>query len=54
MGILGEPDTELVDILGEIEEIQQTARRPIRAGAMGREIYERRDHWSSCPLTAVI
>jgi Xaa-Pro aminopeptidase len=40
MGIFGEPDSELVDILGEIEEIQQTARRPIRAGALGREIYE--------------
>jgi Xaa-Pro aminopeptidase len=40
MGILGEPDAELVDILGGIEEIQQTARQPIRSGTLGREIYE--------------
>ena len=26
MGILGEPDAELVDLLGVIEEIQQRAR----------------------------
>jgi Xaa-Pro aminopeptidase len=39
MAILGEPDSELVDLLGAIEEVQQAARRPIRAGAIGREIY---------------
>ncbi len=39
MAILGEPDAELVDMLGGIEEIQQAARRPIRAGAIGEEIY---------------
>src|SRR5262245_20929419 len=39
MGILGEPDTELVDLLGVIEEIQRQARRPIRAGAAGAEIF---------------
>jgi Xaa-Pro aminopeptidase len=39
MGILGEPDAELVDLLGSIDGIQQAARRPIRAGAMGGEIY---------------
>lgn len=39
MAILGEPDAELVDILGEIEEIQQAARTPVRAGAIGEEIY---------------
>ncbi|MBV9489922.1 MAG: aminopeptidase P family protein, partial [Verrucomicrobia bacterium] len=38
MGILGEPDAELVDLLGAIEEIQQRARRPIRSGAAGAEI----------------
>jgi Xaa-Pro aminopeptidase len=40
MAIHGEPDAELVDLLGLVEEIQQTARRPIRAGALGREIYD--------------
>jgi Xaa-Pro aminopeptidase len=39
MGILGEPDAELVDLLGVIEEIQQRARRPIRRGASGAEIF---------------
>ena len=39
MGILGEPDAELVDLLGVIEEIQQRARRPIRRGAAGIEIF---------------
>jgi Xaa-Pro aminopeptidase len=39
MGILGEPDSELVDLLGAIEEIQQRARRPIRRGATGAEIF---------------
>lgn len=40
MTILGEPDQELQDMLGDIEEIQQAARQPIRAGAIGQEIYE--------------
>lgn len=39
MAVLGEPDQELQDLLGEIEEIQQAARKPIRPGARGREIY---------------
>ena len=39
MAILGEPDTELEDLLGEIETIQRAAFKPIRAGAMGAEIY---------------
>jgi Xaa-Pro aminopeptidase len=39
MGILGEPDSELLDILGAIEEILQRARRPIRRGAPGAEIF---------------
>jgi Xaa-Pro aminopeptidase len=40
MGIRGEPDSELVDMLAEIEEIQQTARKPIRPGTTGRELYD--------------
>jgi Xaa-Pro aminopeptidase len=39
MGILGEPDAELVDLLGVIEEIQQRARRPIRRGTAGAEVF---------------
>jgi hypothetical protein len=35
MGILGEPDAELVDLLSVIEEIQQRARSPIRRGTVG-------------------
>lgn len=38
---LGEPDQELVDLLGEVEAIQQAARVPIKAGAIGEEIYAR-------------
>jgi Xaa-Pro aminopeptidase len=38
MGIAGEPDQELTDLLGEIEEAQQAARKPIRPGCHGDEI----------------
>lgn len=39
MGIHGEPDAELEDLLGEIDEIQLASRKPIRAGIPGREIF---------------
>jgi Xaa-Pro aminopeptidase len=39
MSIQGEPDAELNDLLAEIESIQRAAMKPIRPGAMGREIY---------------
>jgi Xaa-Pro aminopeptidase len=39
MAILGEPDAELEDLLGEIEMIQRAAMKPIKAGAMGGVIY---------------
>ena len=39
MAIQGEPDAELVDLLGEIETIQRAAMKPIKAGVLGREIY---------------
>jgi Xaa-Pro aminopeptidase len=39
MAVQGEPDAELVDLLAEIETIQRAAMKPIRAGAMGGEIY---------------
>ena len=39
MAIQGEPDAELQELLAEIESIQRAAMKPIRAGAMGSEIY---------------
>jgi Xaa-Pro aminopeptidase len=39
MAIQGEPDAELNDLLGEIESIQRAAMKPMKAGAIGREIY---------------
>jgi Xaa-Pro aminopeptidase len=39
MAIQGEPDGELEDLLGEVDEIQMAARKPIRAGANGGDIY---------------
>src|SRR5438477_9594893 len=40
MAIQGEPDAELEDLLAEVDAIQMAARKPIRAGALGREIYQ--------------
>lgn len=39
MGILGEPDAELVDLLGMIDHIQSESRKPIKAGARGGDIF---------------
>jgi Xaa-Pro aminopeptidase len=39
MGILGEPDSELEDLLAAVDAIQQAARKPIRAGARGGDIF---------------
>jgi Xaa-Pro aminopeptidase len=39
MAILGEPDAELEDLLGEIEMIQRAAMKPIKAGVMASVIY---------------
>jgi Xaa-Pro aminopeptidase len=39
MAIVGEPDSELSDLLAEIESIQRAAMKPIKAGAMGAAIY---------------
>ncbi|HYZ20581.1 MAG TPA: M24 family metallopeptidase, partial [Rhodopila sp.] len=36
MGILGEPDAELYDLLAEIDSVQQAAFRAVRAGNPGR------------------
>ncbi|MBR0784766.1 M24 family metallopeptidase [Bradyrhizobium iriomotense] len=39
MAVHGEPDSELVDLLAEVDLIQQAARTPIRAGLVGSNIY---------------
>jgi Xaa-Pro aminopeptidase len=39
MGIAGEPDAELEDLLAEVEATQQAAFKPIRPGVNGAEIY---------------
>ena len=39
MGIIGEPSQELEDALAIIDAIQQAARKPIRNGAIGKEIF---------------
>jgi Xaa-Pro aminopeptidase len=39
MGIFGQPDAELRDLLAEVDAIQQAARRPIRHGARGGDVF---------------
>ncbi len=39
MAIQGEPDSELEDLLAEVDAIQMAARKPIRAGVNGEGIY---------------
>jgi Xaa-Pro aminopeptidase len=43
MAVVGEPDSELVDLLAEVEAIEQASMKPIRAGALGKEIYAAAD-----------
>ncbi len=38
MGVLGEPDAELIDLLAEVETVQQAAFAKIRAGALGGDL----------------
>jgi Xaa-Pro aminopeptidase len=40
MGIAGEPDQELIDLLAEVDATQMAARKPIRAGVLGQDIYD--------------
>ena len=42
MGVLGEPDAELEDLLAEIEAVQQAAFSKVRAGALGGDDDRRR------------
>lgn len=39
MAVLGEPDSELKDLLAEVDAVQQAAMKPVRHGALGNEIY---------------
>lgn len=39
MAVLGEPDAELIDLLAAVEAVQQAARRPLRDGVLGGEVY---------------
>ena len=39
MGVIGEPDAELVDLLAEVEAVEQASMKPIRPGALGKDIY---------------
>ena len=39
MAVVGEPDAELVDLLAEVEAVEQASMKPIRAGALGKDIY---------------
>jgi Xaa-Pro aminopeptidase len=43
MGIAGEADAELVDLLAEVEAIEQASMKPIKAGVLGKEIYAAAD-----------
>jgi Xaa-Pro aminopeptidase len=38
MGILGEPDAELQDLLGFVDSVQQAVRKPIRPGGRGGDV----------------
>lgn len=38
MGVLGEPDAELIDLLAEVETVQQAAFAKIRSGALGGDL----------------
>ncbi len=40
MGILGEPDAELEDLLGHVDAVQQAAFAKVKAGAPGGELIE--------------
>jgi Xaa-Pro aminopeptidase len=40
MAYAGEPDQELVDLLGQVELVQQAARKDLGAGTVGAQIFE--------------
>jgi Xaa-Pro aminopeptidase len=55
MGILGEPDAERRDLLAAIDEVQPAARKPIKPGGTGNEIYAVAEKvWQASPHRAAI
>lgn len=40
MGVMGEPTSQMKELLDEVETVQQAARKPIQAGRPGADIYE--------------
>lgn len=40
MAFTSEPDAELIDLLGQVEDVQQTARKKLRPGVRGGDIFE--------------
>lgn len=43
MAYAGDPDEELIDLLGQVELVQQSARKNLGAGTIGAEIFEHAD-----------
>src|SRR3954463_9725855 len=39
MAVLGEPDTELEDLLGEVRTVQDAVRAPVQAGFRGGDLF---------------
>lgn len=49
MGFIGQPDQELVDLLGQVEEVQQAARKGLRPGMIANDIFANaRDALGQC------
>jgi Xaa-Pro dipeptidase len=44
MGILGEPDAELEDLLAEVETVQQAAFSKVKAGTLGADVISHAEH----------
>ena len=53
MAVLGEPDGELEDLLGEVRAIQDAVRAPVRAG-FAEEISSRSPSRCSRPLPRAV
>jgi Xaa-Pro aminopeptidase len=50
MGVTGNPSTLMTELLAEIESVQQAARKPVRSGTPGAEIFTAAlDTIASCP-----
>jgi Xaa-Pro aminopeptidase len=39
MAVMGEPDSELEDLLSEVRQVQDAARRAVRAGSRGGDVF---------------